>query len=73
MFIDELKKETKKVDKVYLATDHDREGEAIAWHLYDCLDLKDKPYSRVTFNEITKNAILEAKKHEGKIDSKLSK
>ena len=69
--IDELKKETKKADKVYLATDHDREGEAIAWHLYDCLDLKDKPYSRVTFNEITKNAILEAMKHEGKIDQNL--
>ena len=69
--IDELKKEAKKADKVYLATDHDREGEAIAWHLYDCLDLKDKPYSRVTFNEITKNAILEAMKHEGKIDQNL--
>ena len=69
--IDELKKEVKKVDKVYLATDHDREGEAIAWHLYDCLGLKDKPYSRVTFNEITKNAILEAMKHEGKIDKDL--
>ncbi len=69
--IDELKREAKKADKVYLATDHDREGEAIAWHLYDCLDLKDKPYSRVTFNEITKNAILEAMKHEGKIDQNL--
>jgi len=69
--IDELKKEAKKAGKVYLATDHDREGEAIAWHLYDCLDLKDKPYSRVTFNEITKNAILEAMKHEGKIDQNL--
>ena len=69
--IDELKKEAKKADKVYLATDHDREGEAIAWHLYDCLGLKDKPYSRVTFNEITKNAILEAMKHEGKIDQNL--
>ena len=69
--INELKRETKQADKVYLATDHDREGEAIAWHLYDCLDLKDKPYSRVTFNEITKNAILEAMKHEGKIDQDL--
>lgn len=69
--IDELKKEAKKADKIYLATDHDREGEAIAWHLYDCLDLKNKPYSRVTFNEITKNAILEAMKHEGKIDQDL--
>ena len=69
--IDELKKEAKKAGKVYLATDHDREGEAIAWHLYDCLNLKDKPYSRVTFNEITKNAILEAMKHEGKINQNL--
>ena len=69
--IDELKKEAKKASKVYLATDHDREGEAIAWHLYDCLNLKDKPYSRVTFNEITKNAILEAMKHEGKINQNL--
>ena len=69
--IEGLKKEAKKADKVYLATDHDREGEAIAWHLYDCLGLKDKPYSRVTFNEITKNAILEAMKHEGKIDQNL--
>ncbi len=69
--IDELKKEVKKVDKVYLATDDDREGEAIAWHLYDCLGLKDKPYSRVTFNEINKNIILESMKHEGKIDQNL--
>ena len=69
--IDELKKEVKKVDKVFLATDPDREGEAIAWHLYDCLDLKNKPYSRVTFNEITKNTILESIKHEGKIDQDL--
>ncbi len=69
--IDELKKEVKKVDKVYLATDPDREGEAIAWHLYDCLGLKDKSYSRVTFNEITKNTILESMKHEGKIDQNL--
>ncbi len=69
--IDELKKETKKVDKVYLATDPDREGEAIAWHLYDCLGLKDKPYSRVTFNEITKNTVLDSMKHEGKIDQNL--
>ena len=55
--IDELKKEAKKAGKVYLATDR--------------LNLKDKPYSRVTFNEITKNAILEAMKHEGKINQNL--
>ena len=69
--IDELKKEAKKADKVYLATDLDREGEAIAWHLYDVLGLKDENYSRVVFNEITKNTILEAIKKEGKIDKDL--
>lgn len=69
--IDELKKEAKKADKVYLATDLDREGEAIAWHLYDVLGLKEDKYSRVVFNEITKNTILEAIKKEGKIDQNL--
>ena len=69
--IDELKKEAKKADKVYLATDLDREGEAIAWHLYDVLGLKDENYSRVVFNEITKNTILEAIKNERKIDKDL--
>ena len=69
--IDELKKEAKQADKVYLATDLDREGEAIAWHLYDVLKLKDENYSRVVFNEITKNTILEAIKNERKIDQNL--
>ena len=69
--IDELKKDAKKADKVYLATDLDREGEAIAWHLYDVLGLKDENYSRVVFNEITKNTILEAIKNERKIDKDL--
>ena len=69
--IDELKKEVKKVDKVYLATDLDREGEAIAWHLYDVLGLNDDNYSRVVFNEITKNTIIEAIKKDGKIDKNL--
>ena len=69
--IDELKKEAKKVDKVYLATDPDREGEAISWHLYKCLDLKDENYARVTYHEITENAIKEAFKHERKIDQNL--
>ncbi|MBR3898260.1 MAG: type I DNA topoisomerase [Bacilli bacterium] len=69
--IDELKKEAKKAEKVYLATDLDREGEAIAWHLYDVLGLNDDNYSRVVFNEITKNTILEAIKKEGKIDQNL--
>ena len=69
--IDELKKEAKKADKVYLATDLDREGEAIAWHLYDALGLKDENYSRVVFNEITKDTILKAIKDERKIDKDL--
>lgn len=69
--IDELKKEAKNADKVFLATDPDREGEAISWHLFDCLGLKDDNYERVVFNEITKNAVLEAFKHSRKIDKNL--
>lgn len=69
--IDELKKEANKADKVYLATDPDREGEAISWHLYDALGLSDDNYGRVVFNEITKNAVTEAFKHERKIDKNL--
>ena len=56
--IDELKKEVKKADFTYLATDPDREGEAISWHLYDALGLNENNYKRIVFNEITKNAIL---------------
>lgn len=52
-----LRKEVKKADKVYLATDPDREGEAISWHLSKALKLEDKKYKRITFNEITKNAV----------------
>ena len=69
--IDELKKESKKVDHVYLATDPDREGEAISWHLKDVLGLKDKDYDRVVFNEITKSAVNEAFKSPRKIDTNL--
>lgn len=69
--IDELKKESKKVDHVYLATDPDREGEAISWHLQKVLGLTDKDYDRVVFNEITKNAVVEAFKHSRKIDKNL--
>jgi len=69
--IDELKKEVKKSDFVYLATDPDREGEAISWHLYDCLGLNEDNYDRVVFHEITKNAVLEAFKHARKIDQDL--
>ena len=69
--IDELKKDAKASDFVYLATDPDREGEAISWHLYDALGLKDSNYDRIVFNEITKNAVLDALKHPRKIDNDL--
>ena len=52
-----LRKEVKKADKVYLATDPDREGEAISWHLSKALKLEDKKVYRISFNEITKNAV----------------
>ena len=69
--VEALKKEAKKADHVYLATDLDREGEAISWHLYKCLDLDENKYSRIVFNEITKPAILESLKHPTKIDQNL--
>ena len=69
--ITELKKEAKEADTVYLATDPDREGEAISWHLFDSLGLKEDKYERVVFNEITKNAVIEAFKHQRKIDKDL--
>lgn len=69
--IDELKKEAKKCDHVYLATDPDREGEAISWHLKQVLNLSDEEYDRVVFNEITKNAVIEAFNHSRKIDNYL--
>jgi len=69
--IDELKKEAKKCDHVYLATDPDREGEAISWHLKKVLDLKDEDYDRVVFNEITKNAVVAAFDNSRKIDQDL--
>src|SRR5262249_44892256 len=63
-----LKKQAAKADAVYLAPDPDREGEAIAWHLKEALDLADDKTHRVTFNEITKRAIQEAFAHPGHID-----
>ena len=68
--ITDLKKEIKSSDYVILATDPDREGEAISWHLKDALGLKDN-YGRVVFNEITENAIKEAFKHPRDIDMDL--
>ena len=58
--IRDLKKYVKDSEKVWLASDEDREGEAIAWHLYENLDLSNKDYERIVFHEITKNAILKA-------------
>lgn len=69
--VENLKKEAKKAEHVYLATDLDREGEAISWHLYKCLELDENKYSRIVFNEITKPAILESLKHPTKIDQDL--
>jgi DNA topoisomerase-1 len=63
-----LRKEVKKSDKVYLATDPDREGEAISWHLYQTLKLEEKDSSRITFNEITKNAVKSSIKQARDID-----
>ncbi len=66
-----LRKETKKADKVYLATDPDREGEAISWHLSQALKLEESRYARITFNEITKNAIKASIKNAREIDMNL--
>ena len=71
--IKELKKEAKDSEIVYLATDPDREGEAISWHLYDSIGLTDNKYERILFNEITEPAIKEAIKHPRKIDYNLVK
>ncbi|MBR1855400.1 MAG: type I DNA topoisomerase [Lachnospiraceae bacterium] len=66
-----LRKEVKKAEKIYLATDPDREGEAISWHLYHALKLQDKKVYRITFNEITKNAVKESLKHAREINMQL--
>ncbi len=66
-----LRKEAKKADKVYLATDPDREGEAISWHLAHALNVPEKKIIRITFNEITKNAVKASIKQPRKIDLNL--
>ncbi len=71
--ITEMKKDVDSADKVYLATDPDREGEAISWHLYDALGLKDNDYERVEFHEITKDVVKDAFNHTRKIDNNLVK
>ncbi len=69
--IKELKKACKDADIVYLATDPDREGEAISWHIYDALGLTEDRTERVVFNEITKKAVLEAIQNPRKINMDL--
>ena len=66
-----LRKEVKKADKVYLATDPDREGEAISWHLSQALKLDDKNVRRISFNEITQNAVKTSLKQPRDIDMNL--
>lgn len=66
-----LRKEVKKAEKIYLATDPDREGEAISWHLFMALKLQDKKVYRITFNEITKNAVKESLKNPREINMDL--
>ncbi len=69
--VKELKAKVKKADKIYLATDPDREGEAISWHLYETLNLEKKESERIVFNEITKNAVLKAIDNSRNIDMDL--
>ena len=66
-----LRKEVKNADRVFLATDPDREGEAISWHLVHALNLDDKTTFRITFNEITKNAVKNSIKNARAIDMQL--
>ncbi len=67
----ELRKEVKKAEKIYLATDPDREGEAISWHLFIALKLENKKVYRIAFNEITKNAVKESLKNAREINMDL--
>ena len=69
--ISQLKKDAKSAGTVYLATDPDREGEAISWHLKELLDLPDGKARRVTFNEITKKVVTESIQHPRDIDQDL--
>ena len=66
-----MKKEANRASKIYLATDPDREGEAISWHLAYLLDIDDEENCRIVFNEITKKTIKDAVKNPRKIDSRL--
>jgi hypothetical protein len=67
-----LKENAQQAETVWLASDEDREGEAISWHLYDTLGLKENDYKRIVFNEITKDVILNSFEHARNIDDNLS-
>ncbi len=69
--INEIKKDAKNATKIFLATDPDREGEAISWHLAECLNIPVEKTRRVTFNEITKSAVKEAIKNPTQVDMNL--
>ena len=69
--VNELKAQAKKAETVWLASDEDREGEAISWHLYEVLGLKPEHTKRIVFHEITKSAIVEAIEHPRNIDLNL--
>ena len=69
--LQKLRKEAKSAKCIYLATDPDREGEAISWHLYHALKLEDKKVYRITFNEITEQAVKEAIKHPREVNMDL--
>ena len=71
--VNTLKKEIKEADKIFLATDPDREGETISWHIFDEAKIPEDKYSRVVFNEITKDVVLNAINNPGKIDINLVK
>ena len=71
--VNALKKSIKESDVVYLATDPDREGETISWHIYDEIGIPDDKYKRVVFNEITKDVVINAINNPGKIDMNLVK
>lgn len=71
--VNALKKDVKEAEIVYLATDPDREGETISWHIFDEIKIPDQKYKRVVFNEITKDVVLNSIQNPGKIDFDLVK
>ena len=69
--VDEIRKAADSADEIYLATDPDREGEAISWHLVEAAELGDRPHQRVVFHEITPEAVRDAFRHPRQIDYRL--